>query len=70
VENNKLAMTFDDGPTPGVTQSVLTHLKNNGVKATFLTVGRMIDASPALLRAELADGHSLQENPSQARAQL
>jgi peptidoglycan-N-acetylglucosamine deacetylase len=59
VENNKLAMTFDDGPTPGVTQSVLTHLKNNGVKATFLTVGRMIDASPALLQAELADGHSL-----------
>jgi peptidoglycan/xylan/chitin deacetylase (PgdA/CDA1 family) len=51
-----VALTFDDGPWPSQTQSVLDILKANGVKATFFQVGQCVDARPELSRSLLANG--------------
>ena len=38
-----VALTFDDGPTPGFTDSILTVLDRSDVKATFFVTGRGVD---------------------------
>jgi peptidoglycan/xylan/chitin deacetylase (PgdA/CDA1 family) len=53
----KIAVTFDDGPTPGATDDVLDVLKSLGVPATFFVIGRNAAASPGLLRRIDAEGH-------------
>ncbi|HEU4751827.1 MAG TPA: polysaccharide deacetylase family protein [Armatimonadota bacterium] len=55
----EIALTFDDGPHPGFTPRILDILKRCGVKATFFLVGQMAERYPELVRAELADGHSI-----------
>ena len=37
-----IALTFDDGPWEGTTKQILDVLEQNGVKATFFTIGRQI----------------------------
>ncbi|HEY0117536.1 MAG TPA: polysaccharide deacetylase family protein [Cellulomonas sp.] len=37
---SRLTMTFDNGPTPGVTEHVLDVLAERGISATFFVVGR------------------------------
>ena len=40
MEQKKLvALTFDDGPTAGITDKVLDVLKENGVVASFFLIG-------------------------------
>lgn len=55
----EVVLTFDDGPIPGKTESILTTLDRYGVKATFLMVGQMAKTYPALARAVTARGHSV-----------
>lgn len=55
----KLFLTFDDGPTEGVTPAVLDELKKYGAKATFFCIGKNIRANPALYRRILEEGHSV-----------
>lgn len=52
-----LALTFDDGPHPGLTEKLLAILKAKNVKATFFVVGKMVEKQPDLLRRIEADGH-------------
>ncbi|WP_026950974.1 polysaccharide deacetylase family protein [Algoriphagus mannitolivorans] len=54
---NKVYLTFDDGPVPGVTTYVLEQLKIRNQKATFFMVGDNVRKHPELARAVLADGH-------------
>ena len=54
-----VALTFDDGPDPQWTPQVLDILNRNGVKATFCTIGLWVTKWPELVRAELAQGHTL-----------
>ncbi|MBY6685673.1 polysaccharide deacetylase family protein [Rhodococcus sp. BP-149] len=35
-----LTLTFDNGPTPGVTEAVLDELRSRGLRATFFVVGQ------------------------------
>ena len=35
----KLTVTFDNGPTPGVTEKVLDALRSRDLKSTFFLVG-------------------------------
>lgn len=58
-EGNVVALTFDDGPNPTWTPQILQILAEEGVKATFCTVGDMIRKRPELTRAPLAQGHAL-----------
>lgn len=54
---NELVLTFDDGPTPGVTEKVLDTLKNHNVKATFFVIASKAQASPQLMQRILDEGH-------------
>lgn len=54
---NEIILTFDDGPTPGVTEKVLNILKQYGVKATFFVIAEKAIKSPTLMQRILDDGH-------------
>ncbi len=45
-----VALTFDDGPKPGITEPLLEVLKQNGVQATFFVVGKQVALYPNLAR--------------------
>ena len=55
----KITLTFDDGPVPGITDWVLEELEKRGMKATFFMVGDNARKHPALARAVVAAGHQL-----------
>lgn len=48
--NPRIALTFDDGPTPGVTDKILKVLEQNRARATFFMIGNRIKQSPSLAR--------------------
>ncbi len=54
-----VALTFDDGPIPVYTDSVLTVLSDLGVPATFFMVGKGMRDHPAIARRVLAAGHEI-----------
>jgi peptidoglycan-N-acetylglucosamine deacetylase len=54
-----VALTFDDGPDPRYTPQVLELLREYGATATFCVVGQLAEAYPELIRAMVADGHTL-----------
>lgn len=57
----KLTLTFDNGPTPGVTEQVLDTLEERALKATFFVIGEKL-ATPAgceLAERAYARGHWL-----------
>jgi peptidoglycan/xylan/chitin deacetylase (PgdA/CDA1 family) len=64
-----VALTFDDGPTRGVTDRVLDVLEREHVPATFFVVGRAARREPALLRRMMADGDQI-ENHSDTHPHL
>ena len=47
-DHQDVYLTFDDGPTPGVTPWVLDRLDEAGAKATFFCLGRNVDKHPGL----------------------
>jgi peptidoglycan/xylan/chitin deacetylase (PgdA/CDA1 family) len=55
----RVALTFDDGPTPDVTPRVLDVLRDKGVPATFFVVGRQVEANPDLARRVCREGHTI-----------
>ena len=56
---NRIALTFDDGPTLGVTDRILDAFQQRGVHATFFMIGNRIAASPELARRVVAEGHEV-----------
>lgn len=54
-----LALTFDDGPNPELTPTVLKTLAEYGAHATFFVLGQAAQAHPELLRAIAAGGHTI-----------
>jgi peptidoglycan-N-acetylglucosamine deacetylase len=55
----EVVLTFDDGPMPWITKSILETLERFCTKATFFSVGRMAIAYPDTLREIMAKGHTL-----------
>ena len=55
----KVALTFDDGPSPDWTPQVLDILKEKGVKASFFIVGQNGESNPGLLKRIFAEGHEI-----------
>jgi len=58
-EGNRIALTFDDGPTPGVTDRILDELKQRKIVATFFMIGERVAASPELARRVAGEGHEV-----------
>lgn len=54
-----IALTFDDGPWPEVTNNILYTLKAHGVRATFFVVGLHIQKYPNQLKQIVSEGHVL-----------
>jgi peptidoglycan/xylan/chitin deacetylase (PgdA/CDA1 family) len=59
VVGRRMALTFDDGPSPYNTYSVLQTLSNYGIKATFFLVGVNVRAFPTIARHIAEAGHEL-----------
>lgn len=53
----KVWLTFDDGPTPKVTNYILKILKKHNIKATFFCVGNKIEKYPDIIKKIKKDGH-------------
>ncbi len=52
-----IALTFDDGPWPKTTESILATLKKENIKATFFMIGQPLKSFPDIGKKVLADGH-------------
>lgn len=55
--DQKVFLTFDDGPIPEVTPWVLAILENYNVKATFFCIGENVSKYPEVLQQVLDKGH-------------
>ncbi len=58
-QENKIYLTFDDGPTPVITEWTLDVLKQYDIKATFFCLGKNIEAHPEIYQRILSDGHTV-----------
>jgi peptidoglycan/xylan/chitin deacetylase (PgdA/CDA1 family)/uncharacterized membrane protein YbhN (UPF0104 family) len=54
-----VALSFDDGPTPGVTEALLDLLRAHGQKATFFLLVHKARKQPELVRRMIAEGHTV-----------
>ena len=52
-----VALTYDDGPIPGRTDTVLAALDRAGIQATFFTVGYLVRSHPDIIRKTADRGH-------------
>ena len=64
---NEIALTFDDGPDPGVTPQVLDILDTHHAKASFFVIADKAATYPELIREIVKRGHSV-ENHSRAHS--
>jgi peptidoglycan/xylan/chitin deacetylase (PgdA/CDA1 family) len=55
---NKIYLTFDDGPIPEITEWVLEELKKHNAKATFFCIGNNIEKYPDIFEKVIHEGHS------------
>lgn len=55
----RVTLTFDNGPTPGITERVLEVLDRRNIRSTFFVIGRKLSVPTAasLARAAHARGH-------------
>ncbi len=58
-KNKIIYLTFDDGPTPGITPWVLSLLKRYHCKATFFCLGKQAERYPKIIAQIQNDGHTL-----------
>lgn len=56
---NKVAITFDDGPDPVCTPKVLDVLKSRGIPATFFCIGSKIKNNEAIVQRIVSENHLL-----------
>ena len=59
LDEERVALTFDDGPDPDGTPGVLDALDDAGIAATFFMVGEQVKAAPALAREVAGRGHEI-----------
>ena len=54
-----LYLTFDDGPTPEITEWTLDVLKQYNAKATFFCLGNNIEKYPSIFERLIKEGHCI-----------
>ena len=61
IPNNdrKIFLTFDDGPTPSITNRALDILKEYRIKATFFCLGKQVEENPLLFQRIIDEGHTV-----------
>jgi peptidoglycan/xylan/chitin deacetylase (PgdA/CDA1 family) len=58
-KENKVYLTFDDGPTPEITEWTLQQLSNFNAKATFFCIGDNIRKFPEIFQKIIQHEHSI-----------
>ncbi len=58
-EERNVFLTFDDGPTPGITEWILKELSKYDAKATFFCLGKNAEQYPDLHEKIVAAGHKI-----------
>lgn len=56
---NRVAITFDDGPSELYTSEILDVLKEKNAKATFFMVGMQAEKNPDLVKRIVEEGHEV-----------
>lgn len=56
-ETKKVFLTFDDGPSPNVTTSILDTLKRENIKASFFVLGSRVELYPEIVKRAYDEGH-------------
>jgi peptidoglycan/xylan/chitin deacetylase (PgdA/CDA1 family) len=59
IELKTIYLTFDDGPTLGITNEILEILDVFNAKATFFCVGKKVKSNPELFQEIIKKGHSV-----------
>jgi peptidoglycan/xylan/chitin deacetylase (PgdA/CDA1 family) len=59
LNDHEVVLTFDDGPLPPYTSSILETLASECVKATYFLVGRQASAYPDMVRRIYNAGHTI-----------
>ena len=52
-------LTFDDGPTPEITEWTLQQLKKFNAKATFFCIGNNVEKYPDVFKSVIDHGHAI-----------
>lgn len=61
--NNKVILSFDDGPEPvSALAGILSVLKDSGVTAEFYMLGSEMERNPEAIKRVVALGHSIQNH--------
>lgn len=58
-KNNKILLTFDDGPVSETTELILKELNKYGIKSIFFCVGNNIKKNQVLFNEILSKGHTI-----------
>ncbi|MCK4345957.1 MAG: polysaccharide deacetylase family protein, partial [Bacteroidales bacterium] len=58
-DENKVFLTFDDGPDPEVTPWVLDLLNQYNAKATFFCLGKNVERHPDIFQRIKDEGHAV-----------
>lgn len=61
---NKIFLTFDDGPTPEITEWILYILKIHNIKASFFCIGKNVEKYPDIFEKVINEGHSIGNHTS------
>ena len=57
--SKRLCLTYDDGPNPAWTPTLLDLLDEHDAKATFFLIGKWSEREPELIREVVARGHAI-----------
>jgi peptidoglycan/xylan/chitin deacetylase (PgdA/CDA1 family) len=57
--NATIYLTFDDGPTPEITEWVINELGKHGAKATFFCLGKNVVTYPHIFQKLTSQGHRI-----------
>lgn len=58
-KQKNIYLTFDDGPTPKITDWVLDTLQQYNASATFFCIGENIEVNPTLFKRIIDEGHTI-----------
>jgi peptidoglycan-N-acetylglucosamine deacetylase len=58
-DDPRVALTFDSGPDPDITDPILDILRARSVRATFFFLGQTAEANPEGVRRAHLDGHAI-----------
>ena len=57
--DNTVYLTFDDGPTPEITEKILEILEKHQIKATFFCIGDNVRKYPEIVQKIISKHHSV-----------